>query len=862
MTAADYQVNTAAPGDDPLFRTLYPPSGPVLQPLAGDGSPDDPMMALPREEEHVIADPDLRVSNDRTLAIIGVGGHAQEAYATQAVITRAVTRLRAAGSGVSLATDGASLTVRTGEGPVTLLRVRPVFEGGRLPVEICRDFSASVLGGAHSYTVFRDPTTGVTAPVRMNAEDEMELTGTHLLAEAMATAATDPAEAAGAGPEWAARQMGRDPRTKGGRPPWFLPGEAYGGALRLDGPDPDRLRAVTDVARRIGVNQFAWAAVGEGYVVQSIGSPDASGGFGLDVNHAKPGDTRYSMPFGYHFASVVLESEDGSSQVTLENFARRRHIQTSIYSAIEEGLRAHGPQLEDLLGQVEQRIAASPADQDPPRRLEGMRRYIDALIRVRDGRAEVSRLEAAQPPGSDPSEELAMARRTVDMAEKSAGLHIIQLPPTMDARRWWHMKMYSRRPGETFHEYNASLLPDDPDATSAVFDPLTLVVLGQETPAPRDLEFTEGDKDLDGTASYRVAGATREVARLSLWNEEYGLRPPVVTLTGYGNGTRIPGFDRARRARETAGERVAVTAAEFERVLNESLGRLLSEPPSDERSRALVELQREAAGLDLPAGDPGTEPGAARRVLAARRRRVTLNVDAGRDPGTSGSVPPSAVFAAPGAWEPPAPPTPPVVPPWNGGSPTGPATPVDGWPEPSTDDRDFSLALWEGLRAAAPAMIWADGVAESLGFGWLVAEDVQGALAAWARDQLQVISTAYGTSLPEGDDLVSLDELDAVGVALTSGVRAQAVLMGGRLTVEEAALNDAQRIDVLLNRASSRAYADTLAALVAEGLALGIEIVGPGSERRAFGPRSGDPLRIRFDGATYTVQLPDPVQEE
>ncbi|WP_299531524.1 hypothetical protein [uncultured Streptomyces sp.] len=879
LLTADYVTALPAHDADPLFRTLYPPSVAVPQPLAGDGHAEDPVLALPLEQTLAAPRPVLRVSEDGTLAIVGEGGHVQEAYATPAVLARAVTRLRAAGSGVTLETDGATVMVPGPDGPVALLRVRPVFTAGKPPVEICRDFAAGALGGFPAYGVFRDPSTGTTAPVQLNAEDEMELTGTHLLARAMAEVADGSADPEETGPAWAALRMGEDPRTKGGRAPWFLPGEEYGGALRLDGPDPDRLDAVTDVARRIGVNQFAWAAVGEGYVVQSIGAPDAEGGYGLRENHAKP-DPRPALPFGYHFATVVLESEDGLSQVSLENFARRRHIQDAMNGAIEDAMARYGPRLEQLLAQVDRRIAAYPdasAATGPRRRLEGGRRYLDALIRVRDGRGRVARLAADQQPGPETAE-LVEERRALDMAEKTAGLHLIQMPPAMDSRRWWHMKMYTRRPGESFHEQNAALLPDEPDAVSAVYNPLTLVVLGQEPPGTLEIEFPEGTKALSEEGSYRVAGATREVARLSLWNEEYGLRPPSVTLTGYGNGTRLPGVDRAGRARETAGERVTVTAREFERALGESLERLLADPPSTERTRALVDVQRRAAGLDLPADDPGAAPDAPREVRRARRRRVTLSVDAGRAPGTSGTVPPTprTPLAFPPTGSGPAP-LPSPDPRGSGGFPgerpedarsSGPYGPEGAGSfsaasaTSAAGDRAFADALLESLRLTAPPMVWSDGFAEAMGFGWLVADDAPTALRAWARDQLLLDGPVPGTSLPDGDDPVSMDELARIGHELTGSQHALAVMMGGDITVADAGLTSDERIDLLLNRPSSRAYADVVAALVARGLAQAVVITGPGTEVRRFGAPGGDPVRLRFDGTTYTVAPAEEPREE
>lgn len=109
--------------------------------------------------------------------------------------------------------------------------------------------------------------------------------------------------------------------------------------------------------------------------------------------------------------------------------------------------------------------------------------------------------------------------------------------------------------------------------------------------------------------------------------------------------------------------------------------------------------------------------------------------------------------------------------------------------------------------------------------------------------------------LPEGETLVSIDDLARID-ALTDALRAQSILQSGRVTVDEAGLDEAARLALVLARPDSPAYVATLAALVARDTGRPVRVLGPGDGVRAFGPEEGDPLNLYFDGRRFSATPP------
>ncbi|PWS51274.1 hypothetical protein DLE01_13430, partial [Streptomyces sp. FT05W] len=189
-----------------------------------------------------------------------------------------------------------------------------------------------------------------------------------------------------------------------------LPGRAYGSALSLDQADDPRRDALSDAARRIGVNEHAWADIGEGYVVQSVAAAGEQGQPSLEQNFAKPRDAAGSAHFGYHFATVVLASEDGSHQISLENHARssvrnhrhRRAVRANLDTLSVDEMRENVALLRQ---EIERRQEAGDNEH-----LAELRGHLDltlAMIRAAQARAEM----LAAPEGSP---ERAAAERTLE----------------------------------------------------------------------------------------------------------------------------------------------------------------------------------------------------------------------------------------------------------------------------------------------------------------------------------------------------------------------------------------------------------------------------------------------------------------
>ncbi|MEU7290892.1 hypothetical protein AB0A81_37610 [Streptomyces flaveolus] len=162
----------------------------------------------------------------------------------------------------------------------------------------------------------------------------------------------------------------------------------------------------------------------------------------------------------------------------------------------------------------------------------------------------------------------------------------------------------------------------------------------------------------------------------------------------------------------------------------------------------------------------------------------------------------------------------------------------------------FAVALAQALRSGGVRDEDAAGSAS-----WTGAVDIHRALRAWARQELTLRGVPEGVRLAAGGHLVSVDELARVGVRLTPGQQARAVLQGDALPVAEAGLTQGQWIDLLLGDTGSSTYADVIAALVARVLGRAVVISGPGSGSRRVGAQTGAgvPLRLHFDGTTYSA---------
>ncbi|MFC8879491.1 hypothetical protein ACFUAE_32505, partial [Streptomyces ardesiacus] len=567
LTTRDYGIIDKH-GTGALFTRPLPRH--VAEVPVGDGTGDGAgSLLLPSQGLGTVptADrPPLHISEDRTLALLadgeGTTGRGRQVYATRAAIDASSARLAAAGAGVRLKADestGVLLPREDGSYGDPLFRVEPEFltASGASEHAFTRDFAQMLAGtgpASLSHVAFRDPAGDVVATAPVNGQHGREVTGTHHLAEALADVAEGTRPAAGTGPRWAARQTGRDPRFTGGVVGAPTPGERYGGALSHVPANNPRRAPLAAAAWRVGVNEHAWAEVGEGYLIQSVSTTTADGGAQLFThNHAKPGD-RVGPHAPYHFAQVVLASEDATHQITLENETHSRPAvpDAELDAIVEDNLDRHGDGLKRLAETAERRLADARRDgADPARtaRLADLARAARALAEVHDAEQIPFYFDEDRP-------EHALALREVDRARARAREAVRAAAPLLDPKDQWYFRAYGKRPGESAHEVNAALLSQD---APALANPLTMVVLHGHAPRPhqRTIRFAREQHGLPEGADGTIDALARTLARTGLWNRANGLPAPAVTVTGHGNRSQAVARKRAEAVGRALGARLA-----------------------------------------------------------------------------------------------------------------------------------------------------------------------------------------------------------------------------------------------------------------------------------------------------------------
>ncbi|NYS18156.1 hypothetical protein HFP43_07730 [Streptomyces sp. SJ1-7] len=452
----------------------------------------------------------------------------------------------------------------------------PVFlnSTGQSTEEVCRDFAIMLADdGRTSHLVFRDPAGGPPATAPANASDGAEVTGTHHLAEALGQVADGVLSPGSVGTDWAASQVRKDGRPIGGDGTGPLPAAAYGSALSLERPEDPRRTAMTEAAQRIGVNEFAWADVGEAYLVQSVAAPGEHGP-SLETNYAKPSTESGESYFGYHFITVVLASEDGTHQVSLENHARAGSREERLRRMVLSNLRAHD--VAELREQADtlRREIARQEDAGVDEGLKEVRGHLDLTILLT--RAALAQQEVASTAAGSP--ERNEARRTFDGVVRTASKHLERLEKTVPGKQLWYMRMFSRRPGESAHDVNARLLEDG----AAEANPLTTVILHGQEERTQTVHFDPDAEQAPAAAASTIRHVAARVARTGLWNAAHDLPLPQVTMAG-GRTSRL--------SRDIGRVRANAVAAAFRRELADALHRLQDGTPGPhlDADRFLVE---------------------------------------------------------------------------------------------------------------------------------------------------------------------------------------------------------------------------------------------------------------------------------
>ncbi|MGC0361510.1 hypothetical protein RKD25_008885 [Streptomyces sp. SAI-124] len=567
LTTREYNVIDRR-GAGVLFTP--PLSTDVGEVRADDGAdPDEPALVLPYQDRGDVrmADrPPLYISADRTLATLvtedGTPVRSQQVYATRTAIARSSAQLAAAGAGVRLKADesvGVMLPREDGSFGEPLFLVEPEFltASGGSEHAFTRDFAQMVAGGQTaplSHIVFRGPTGGAIATAPVNGLHGREVTGTHHLADALTEVAEGTRAAGGVTPRWAAGQTGRDLRVTGGVVGAPTPGVRYGRALSYEPQDnPLRLR-LASAAQRAGVNEYAWAEVGEGYLIQSISSMMESGPQLFTHNHAKPGD-RVGPHAPYHFAQVVLASEDGAHQVTLENETHSRSELPAelLDDVVDENLDRYGEdellRMAEMAGRRADEARRGGADEAGRARLESFARVARALADLHQAEQLLFYFDEERP-------EYALAQREIAEARSRAREQIRAAAPVLDSKDLWYFRAYSKRPGESAHEVNAELLSENAPAFA---NPLTTVVVHGHAPrrGHRIIRFEERRHALSDVHAGTIDGLARTLARVGWWNRAHGLPMPSVTITGYGNRSQSSGQNRADAVGKALGAKLA-----------------------------------------------------------------------------------------------------------------------------------------------------------------------------------------------------------------------------------------------------------------------------------------------------------------
>ena len=242
------------------------------------------------------AKPPILLSDDASVAINSQAGEPKEFYADPAVLQNANAGLQNAGSPIRLTPAGNTITPNGAA--QSLEMVRPRLEGAAPPganefvnltTAVCRDVAGKILGGQPSYAQIG------TERAQVSSADSDIISGTQELAEALATGHPTTAEA----------KTALETSRTAVKP---TPGKDYGTALgRGSG-----VGGVEADARRLALNQFAKARIGQAYMTQTIGNPATE----PPEKDFSTGNVQ-AFIWGYHFGAVVAESLDGVDQITL-----------------------------------------------------------------------------------------------------------------------------------------------------------------------------------------------------------------------------------------------------------------------------------------------------------------------------------------------------------------------------------------------------------------------------------------------------------------------------------------------------------------------------------------------------------------
>ncbi|RSS74755.1 hypothetical protein EF918_24520, partial [Streptomyces sp. WAC06614] len=471
----------------------------------------------------VIEHPPLTVSGDGTVALSS-GHDGQQLYTTPQAHAHAVARLRPHGSDLELVMDRKVFIDFRHEGrDVRLYKVTARFES--TPSDVCRDFSGQVMGGNHTHVVLHDTRTPmeggtgrrVIAPV--STTNGLEVEGTAHLVDALTRQILDPGDR----PPQDLEEL-RDTMARARKQPtstWPAPGEMWGRIMnRFDPGNLTERSALHDAELGTGINGQAHAHVGEGYLVQSMPVKGTDGGRTIARDFSRPGGTT-SGGYGYHFASIVLQSHDGQHQVSIENLQMREVNRAPLSEVLDRNVAHYG----DSIAEIERELKAAQAAGLIPPGDERVRlaQEIHRVVRLTRKVQELEGVPGQETEAAERRRELASARRdairafTAFMGDRygSAGDN-------------WYFSLYGRGPGETFHEQVSQL--DSVTLDRGFPNPLTVVVIADHVDQRFLLPFPEGSARLGAVETARMDRLAHKVAKAGLWQAQQGLPLPDVRI--------------------------------------------------------------------------------------------------------------------------------------------------------------------------------------------------------------------------------------------------------------------------------------------------------------------------------------------
>jgi len=370
--------------------------------------------------------PPLNVADDGTLAINAMEAEPKEFYATATVVDSANDELEGHASPIRLQSVGNTITLpgvharRLGmvQPHLAVQNLPPPGDFMQLGMDICRDVAKEIIGGAISYVRLGSGAQEAFAPI--NPSDREVIQGTHGLAQAMAE---DPSLPVNEASQAVGSDVPPDARTA------KTPGKQYGKAIETGG--------LAGTTARLGVNEEAWARVGETYFTQSITNKDRS------KRDWSTGGGKQEFVWGYHFGAVVAESEAGGDAVTLENYARKADL-------------VEGEKL--LLARLEKEFKAELkpfADQLKALKKEPSSTRIGAILVA---------LEEAQKAVN--------ARMAVTQGRAKAAYTAMKNERLGSLQKMWFFHMVGSARGQSFHEHMAT--------SGYFYNPMTMVGVNRD----------------------------------------------------------------------------------------------------------------------------------------------------------------------------------------------------------------------------------------------------------------------------------------------------------------------------------------------------------------------------------------------